>query len=81
MDFFDIRQIEIINVDHENSEPTREVNEYLEEGWVLLHIYTRDAEGSVPSQFPCFVVGYPRVLRRRKPKTESQDAVAGSTAS
>lgn len=79
MDLFDIRKTEIIYADHAKAEPTRELNEYLKAGWVLLHIYHRDEGTESSSQFPCFVIGWPRELvRRPNPQAETQESLSHS---
>jgi hypothetical protein len=50
-----------------------------EAGWVLLHVYTREAGESFPSQFPCFVIGWPRELSRKpKPQAATQESLGRS---
>lgn len=57
IDLSEIAETRIVKSERESTET---LNVYLREGWVLLQTYTMDAGDSVPSQFPCFVIGWPK---------------------
>jgi hypothetical protein len=72
MDLSEIRETKILKADSTNGgHSTKTLNAYLRAGWILLETYTRDAGDSVPSHFPCFVIGWPKELPPEQPQLKS----------
>jgi hypothetical protein len=71
MDLSEIRETRIIEsmTDYPGGENTDLLNEFLQVGWIILHVYIRiNDKGSTPQPYPCFVIGWPKEIPAKLPE-------------